>query len=80
LDDFENSCAAYEKASELSDDPVTLLNYAITLYCNDEPERAQKQFVKFEAAYGRAREAEADPDVAAQVELMRSALKMPPKA
>jgi hypothetical protein len=39
LEDFENSCAAYEKALELSDDYLTYLNYAITLYTNDEPVR-----------------------------------------
>lgn len=37
LEDFENSCAAYEKALELSEDYLTCLNYAITLYSNDEP-------------------------------------------
>ena len=31
LDDFENSCAAYDKALELSDDYLTHLNYAVTL-------------------------------------------------
>jgi hypothetical protein len=40
LEDFENSCAAYEKALELSDDYLTYLNYAITLYTNDEPVRS----------------------------------------
>ena len=77
LDDFENSCAAYEKALELSDDYVTLLNYAITLYSNDEPERAQKQFARFESAFRRQREegADVDPDVLAQADLLRATLK-----
>lgn len=40
LDDFENSCAAYDKALELSDDYLTYLNYSITLYTNDEQVRS----------------------------------------
>ena len=51
LEDFENSCAAYDKSCELSEDYLTYLNYAITLYTNDEIERARKQFAKFEVFF-----------------------------
>ena len=51
LDDFENSCAAYEKSLELTEDSLTLLNYAITLYSNDELEKAKKIFQKFEKLF-----------------------------
>lgn len=40
LDDFENSSRAYEKAIEMEQDPLFLLNYAITLWNNGEVERA----------------------------------------
>lgn len=77
LDDFENSCAAYDKALELSDDYMTFLNYAITLYSNDEIERARRQFMKFEAAFRKQHDemgGEVDPDVRVQADLMRKAL------
>jgi len=51
LEDFDNSCAAYEKSIELSDDCFTLLNYSITLFSNDEIEKAKKQFQRYEVAY-----------------------------
>ena len=51
LEDFENSCAAYEKAVELGPDYLTHLNYAITLYRNDEMERSKQQFEVFESLF-----------------------------
>lgn len=37
LDDFDNACSAYEKAIELDkDDHLFHLNFAITLFNNDE--------------------------------------------
>ena len=53
LDDFDNSCAAYEKSLELGDDYTTRLNYAITLYLNDELERAKYQYKKFNEIFAR---------------------------
>jgi Bardet-Biedl syndrome 4 protein len=51
LEDFDNSCAAYEKSLELSpSDYTTHLNYAITLFLNDERERALDQYLKHEKA------------------------------
>ncbi len=54
--DFENSCAAYDKAVELAEDYLIHLNYAITLYTNDEIERARKQYSKFETLFKRQSE------------------------
>ena len=36
MDDFDNACSAYEKALELEEDHVFHLNYAITLFNNEE--------------------------------------------
>lgn len=76
LDDFENSCAAYDKSLELSDDYFTHLNYAVTLYTNDEIEKARKHYQKFEQLFKRQSEdnADIDPDVRVQAELLRKVL------
>ncbi len=76
MDDFENSCAAYDKALEIADDYFTHLNYAVTLFCNDEIERARKHFTKFEALYKKNGEevTDVDADVKTQSELLRKAL------
>ncbi len=76
MEDFENSCAAYDKAVELAEDYLTHLNYAITLYSNDEIERARKQFAKFEVLFKRQTEdnVEIDPDVKSQADLLQKAL------
>jgi tetratricopeptide (TPR) repeat protein len=54
LDDFENACAAYDKAIELGEDHITHLNYAITLYINDEPERSKEHFHLFEKVFANS--------------------------
>eukprot|EP00981_Chlorochromonas_danica_P013358 scaffold6243_cov180-Ochromonas_danica.AAC.8 len=76
LEDFENSCAAYEKALELSEDYFTHLNYSITLFLNDEVEKSAKHFQRFEALFKKASEetSEVDNEVKLQAELMRKAL------
>lgn len=75
LDDFENSCAAYDKSLELADDYFTHLNYTITLYKNDEIEKARKQFLRFETVFrSHAEEADVDSDVKVQTELLRKVL------
>lgn len=51
LDDFENACSAYEKAIEMESDHLFHLNYAITLYNNEEAERAQTHFLEFETLF-----------------------------
>ena len=77
LDDFENSCAAYEKAIELGpDDYVTHLNYTITLYSNDEIERARKQFGRFKVVFENVKEdhGDVDADIMEQYELLKQYL------
>jgi Bardet-Biedl syndrome 4 protein len=76
LDDFENSCAAYDKALEITDDFFTHLNYAITLYQNDEVERARKHFAQFDFLYKKQTEeaTDIDNDVKVQSELLRNVL------
>jgi Bardet-Biedl syndrome 4 protein len=51
LEDFENACSAYDKAIELGSDFLVHLNYSITLYLNDEIERAREQYVRFESTF-----------------------------
>lgn len=74
LDDFDNSCAAYEKSVELDPDYVTHLNYSITLLANDEVERATSQFGKYEMSVAKIPQGDVDPDVMKQAELVRLAL------
>ena len=74
LDDFDNSCAAYEKSIEIDQDYVTHLNYAITLLANDEVERATAQFGKYELSVTKIPQGDVDPDVMRQAELVRLAL------
>ena len=76
LEDFENSCSAYEKAIELGEDYLTHLNYAVTLQRNDEVERSRVQFEIFERLFAdvAAEGGDVDPDVMVQADLMRRAL------
>ena len=50
LEDFENSCAAYEKCIQLTngEDYLAMLNYAVTLYNNDEVEKSKIYYEKFQ--------------------------------
>jgi hypothetical protein len=78
LDDFENSCAAYDKSLELADDYFTHLNYTITLFKNDEIERARKQFTKFENSFrvymANNENTDIDNDVKMQADLLKKLL------
>ena len=74
MQDFENACAAYEKALEMGEDYLTYLNYAITLFTNDEIERARQQFGKFENLFSSVNTADIDTDISTQAALLRSAL------
>jgi Bardet-Biedl syndrome 4 protein len=74
LNDFENSCAAYEKSIELEPDYTTYLNYSVTLLANDEVERAVEQFRKYEAAIANVAHNDVDADILQQAELVRRAL------
>ncbi|KAJ0400743.1 hypothetical protein P43SY_005464 [Pythium insidiosum] len=68
LDDFENACSAFEKAIEMERDHMFHLNYAITLYNNDEMERAKVQFDRFEEIFETLDDESrnADPEVLEQ--------------
>ena len=82
LEDFENSCSAYDKAIELNpDDYVTFLNYSITLYLNDEIEKAKEQFSRFEVLFNLQGDSasngtagEVDPDIVKQSTMMKTVL------
>ncbi len=78
LDDFENSCAAYEKAIELyAADPVTRLNYAITLFLNEDEENAKKHLQIYEALVKTNKGQELlneDRDLDEQYELLKECL------
>ena len=55
LDDFDNSCAAYEKALSLDGaDVVCRLNYAVTLLNSDELERSREQIEELDKAINGA--------------------------
>jgi len=71
LNDFENSCAAYDKALELGEDYLTHLNYCITLFSNDEIERAREQFLKFESLFVHVNTTDIDTDILTQADLLR---------
>ena len=75
LDDFENSCAAYERALELSpNDYLTHLNYAITLVLNDEKERALDHYLKHEQAIEDAGAEDVDPAIVEQARMLHQLL------
>ena len=78
LDDFENACAAYDRAAEIDGgaDFTIRLNYAITLHNGGDVERSREQFAEFESAWLAADEESraADPDVETQAETLRRAL------
>lgn len=74
LDDFDNSCAAYDKALEVGEDYLIHLNYAVTLLANDEVEKARVHFKKFEQLVGSIESVDVDEDVRTQASLLRSTL------
>ena len=77
LDDFENSCSAYEKALELGgEDFLTYLNYAITLFLNDELELAQHHFNSYLTLFNKAGGAtpEIDPNIIEKARVLEQLL------
>lgn len=76
LDDFENACSAFEKAIEMERDHLFHLNYAITLYNNDEMERAKVEFDRFEEIFETLDDdtRNADPDVLEQRQTLLNVL------
>lgn len=74
MDDFENSCSAYKKSTDLDPkDATTRLNYAITLHNNDETEMAQEQFKLFEDLFQER--GDDDDDVDEEIMLQKNLLK-----
>lgn len=74
LDDFENSCSAYEKAIELGSDILNHLNYAVTLFLNDEVEQSRNQFALYEKKYFSASSdalGDIDPDIIHQASILK---------
>lgn len=85
LDDFENACAAYDRALEVDGasgggggDFTIRLNYAITAFNGGDTERSRTQFGEFERLWLAADEESksADPDVETQAEALGRALGM----
>jgi tetratricopeptide (TPR) repeat protein len=75
LDDFENSCAAYEKAIELGEGYLAHLNYAITLFLNDEIENARTHFKKYDDLFGKVNDVQdVDADITKNAKILRQAL------
>ena len=79
LDDFSNSCAAYEKSLTLeSSNAIARLNYAITLYNNEEVERSRAQYTLYQGVYNDNLKAnpeeEEDEEIKMQREMLADAL------
>eukprot|EP01063_Lacrimia_lanifica_P034666 TRINITY_DN644_c0_g1_i1.p1 TRINITY_DN644_c0_g1~~TRINITY_DN644_c0_g1_i1.p1 ORF type:complete len:437 (+),score=219.60 TRINITY_DN644_c0_g1_i1:59-1369(+) len=51
LDDFDNACSAYEKGISMERDHLFELNYAVTLYNQDEMDQARQHFMDFEEIF-----------------------------
>eukprot|EP00736_Rhodelphis_marinus_P012995 Rmarinus@m.5854 len=79
LDDFENSCSAYIKAIDTEQDHVFSLNYAITLYNNNEKEKAKEVAQDFESMFQKLDDEakNADPDVLTQRANLLTVLGLP---
>jgi Bardet-Biedl syndrome 4 protein len=77
LDDFDNACEAYEKAIDMEEDHLFRLNYAITLFNNDEAERAASHFAEFERLFARLDDEaqSADPEVKEMRDMLAEALE-----
>ena len=76
LDDFQNCTSAYAKAIELGDDYLVRINYAITLFLNDEVEDAREQFKRYSELLKAADPAEVDPEAAEQAAILGKMLAM----
>eukprot|EP00759_Apiculatamorpha_spiralis_P038818 PhF_6_TR37857/c0_g1_i1/m.56384/K16531/BBS4; Bardet-Biedl syndrome 4 protein len=65
LDDFENSCAAYDKACQMEQDIVFELNYAVTLLRHDDRDGARHHLMEFERLFAELDEEakNADQDI-----------------
>lgn len=77
LDDFENACAAYEKAIDMEEDHLFELNYSITLFNNDELDKARAHYAEFEKLWARLDEdtKNSDQEVVEQQQALGEALR-----
>ena len=77
LDDFENACAAYEKAIDMEEDHLFELNYSITLFNNDELDKARTHYAEFEKLWSRLDEdtKNSDQEVVEQQQALGAALR-----
>lgn len=76
LDDFDNACAAYEKALSLESDFLCALNFSVMLFNHGDTAAAKKQYSVFETAWRQADDEarRADPSVLQTAELLATAL------
>jgi Bardet-Biedl syndrome 4 protein len=77
LDDFDNACNAYRKALEVEpDDHTTRLNYAVTLYRNNEAHDAARELSLADELLRavETRGDDIDPDLPAMASALRDAL------
>ena len=77
LDDFENACAAYDKALSMEQDHVFELNYAVTLFNNEEFDHARAHLGEFERIFAGldAESQKADPQVLQVRDLLTASLQ-----
>ena len=74
LEDFPNASQAYRRALELEDTFSTRLNFAVTLFKNDEPKEASKQLARAEELMEAARKEKDDLVVDPEIETVMTAL------
>ena len=74
LGDFRQSCEAYDRSLDLENDCTTRCNYAITLYNNDEPERARTQLEEYTRIQNKHPSIRLDPEVIEQMIALQQAL------
>ena len=64
LQDFDNSCAAFQKAVDMDGADCTIyLNYAIVLYNNGLEKRAREMFEQAEKVYTEMEEEDVEPEM-----------------
>ncbi len=76
LDDFENACAAYEKAISMEENRLFELNYAVSLANTGRYDKAREHLAAFERLDARLDEEErdAEPQVYEQRDLLKQLL------
>ena len=75
LGDFDNSCGAFKRAIDLdSNDCTVYLNYAIILYNNGHPQRANEIFMESEKIFETLDEEDKEPEMMDQRSILMEAL------